>query len=156
MKLDRLPRRITGLNDQLEPPPSVDAIAFKRSCYLVAQMDGGSVEDIDSDLSGRSYYAATLRTSIDHVSVLCHSVYPFVAFVLPGCFGLRCPDLTFVAPVRLAAAFSALTEFQPLDIEWLATDLRPELLVDLAPVELEQVKYWKPQRIGELIFNYWD
>jgi len=27
---------------------------------------------------------------------------------------------------------------------------------DLNSAELEQVAYWKPERIGEVIFNYWD
>ena len=26
----------------------------------------------------------------------------------------------------------------------------------LNSAELEQVAYWKPERIGEVIFNYWD
>ncbi len=67
MRLDRLPRRITGFFDHLETPRSLDASAFKHACYLVAQMDGGSIEKIDFDLTARSYYAATLRTSTDHV-----------------------------------------------------------------------------------------
>ncbi|GAM12185.1 hypothetical protein SAMD00020551_0315 [Mesobacillus selenatarsenatis SF-1] len=27
---------------------------------------------------------------------------------------------------------------------------------DLNSAELEQVAYWQPKRIGEVIFNYWD
>ncbi len=74
----------------------------------------------------------------------------------PRPIGVGVPDLTFVEPVSLAGIFSTLTEFQPLDADWLATEPTPELLMDLGPAELEQVNYWKPQRIGELIFNYWD
>ena len=26
----------------------------------------------------------------------------------------------------------------------------------LSPEELEQIRYWKPQTVGEIIFNTWD
>jgi len=65
-------------------------------------------------------------------------------------------DLQFVDPTGLAAAFSAATELTPLDAGWLASDLEPELLRDLGRGELDQVKYWNPRRVGDLIFNRWD
>jgi hypothetical protein len=65
-------------------------------------------------------------------------------------------ELTFVEPVSLAATFLAATEFQPLDARWLSADLNNELLTGLAASELKQVRYWKPERVGDLIFNFWD
>jgi hypothetical protein len=82
----------------------------------------------------------------------CHA--SVLAFVPPGAFGLT--SLEFIAPASLASAFASMTEFHPLDADWLAADLRAELLADLSPAELEQVKYWKPQRIGDVVFNCWD
>jgi hypothetical protein len=156
MILDQFPPGITGFFDHSEPPRALERSAFKRACYLVAQVEGGSVEVMDLDLLGRSYYAATLRTSTDHVSVLSNSVYPYLAFVPPGSFGMGFADLTFIAPVSLAAGFAALTEFQPLDADWLNTELCSGSLTGLAEGELGQVKYWKPERVGDLIFNRWD
>jgi hypothetical protein len=154
MILDCLPPRITGFFDRSEPPRTLDREAFKAACHLVAGMDRGSVEGLDFGLVARSYYAATVRTKTDHFSVLCNSVYPYLAFVPPSSFSFT--DLEFVAPPSLAPLFSSLTEFQPLDADWLKDDLRPELLANLAPAEMEQVRYWKPQRIGDVVFNYWD
>jgi hypothetical protein len=154
MILDCLPRGITGFFDRLESPHALEAKAFKVACYLVARMEGGSVESLVFDRLARSYYAATIRTKTDHASVLCNAMYPYLAFVPPGAFGFT--DLEFVAPVRLASAFASMTEFQPLDADWLRDDPRPGLLANLAEAELEQMKYWKPQRIGDIIFNYWD
>jgi hypothetical protein len=156
MILDRLPPRITGFFDRAEPPLSLDPKDFKRACHLVAQMEGGSVESVDLALAGRSYFVATARTPTDYVSVLANSVYRYLAFVPPGSFGADCHELTFVEPISLAGAFSRATEFQPLDAAWLATAPRTELLTDLAPVEFEQVKYWRPQTVGDVIFNCWD
>lgn len=154
MILDRLPPRITGFFGRSELPRAIEPKAFKVACHLVARMEGGSVESVDFDLVARSYYAATLRTKTDHASVLCNSVYPYLAFVPPGTFGFA--DLEFVASVSLVCAFANLTEFQPLDADWLRDDPHPELLANLAEAELQQVDYWKPQRIGDIIFNYWD
>ena len=156
MKLDRLPRWITGFFDRSEEPRSLGSKSFESACYLVANSDGGKVEALDFDLLGRSYYVATLPTKTDHVSVLCNGVHPYVAFVPPGSFGGGNSELTFVDPTHLAAAFSALTDFAPLEAGWLSADLTPELLIDLAKAETEQVHYWKPRRVGDVIFNNWD
>ncbi|MBX9644529.1 MAG: hypothetical protein K2W91_10570 [Novosphingobium sp.] len=156
MILKRLPPSITGFFDHLEPPRSVESRSFTEACHLVAQFEGGVVEDIDLSLLGRSYYSATVRTPSDHVSMLANSVYPYLAFVRPHAFGVIIPELSFVAPVRLASSISSLTYFRSLDAAWLETELSTELLADLAQVELDQVKYWKPARVGEVIFNNWD
>lgn len=156
MKLKRLPPNITGFFDKGEQPRSLDARTFKQACYLVAQMDSGIVEGVDLNLLGRSYFAATIRTNSDHLSVLCNSVYPFLAFVPPSSFGFEFPELTFVAPTHLAAAFASATEFQPLEANWLGEDLSSDVLTDLTSSERSQLAYWKPTRIGDIIFNAWD
>ena len=154
MILDRLPPHVTGFFDRSEPPSAVEPEGFRAACHLVAGMEGGSVESLDLDRAARSYYAAAVRTRADHLTVLCNATHPYLAFVAPGAFGFTA--LEFIAPVSLASAFASMTEFQPLDAVWLGAELRADLLVDLASAELEQVKYWKPQRIGDLVFNCWD
>ena len=154
MILDSLPPGITGFRDRSERPRALEPEAFKVACHLVAGMEGGCVESLDFDLLARSYYTATVRTRTDQASILCNAIYPYLAFVPPGRIGFT--DLEFVAPVSLASVFASLTEFQPLDADWLSDDPTPELLANLADADVEQVKHWKPQRIGEIIFNYWD
>lgn len=156
MKLDRLPPNITGFFDKGEQPRSLDPRTFKQACHLVAQMDGGTVEGVGMDLLGRSYFAATIRTNSDHASVLCNSVYSYVAFVPPDALEHGPPKLAFIEPIALAAAFASATKFQPLDAAWLDANLSADLLTDLAPSEREQLSYWKPERVGEVIFHSWD
>ena len=156
MRLQRLPPHITSFFDGGEPPRSLDGATFKKACHQVAHMDGGLVENIELNLVGRSYYDATIRTRTEHLTVLCNSVYPYLAFVPPSSFGPGPTDLTFVKPVHVGSLFSRLTEFQPLDADWLAAELPPDLLADLGRSELEQVGYWKPSRIGDVMFNNWD
>ncbi|HEX8668600.1 MAG TPA: hypothetical protein VF727_09555 [Allosphingosinicella sp.] len=154
--LNRLPRGITGFFGDPEAAHAVDPHAFKRACHLAAQVQNGSIEGIDLNVLGRSYYGATVRTSVEEVSVVANCVHPFIAFVPPGHFGMGFPLLNFVEPVSLADTFAALTEFRPLSVTWLRSELDRELLAELAPAELRQLKYWKPQRIGDVIFNSWD
>lgn len=154
MDFEQLPAGITGFTDRRELPIAVDREAFKSACHLIAGMDRGVVEHFDVDPLARNYSAATVRTKTDHLSVLCNALHPCLAFVRPASYGFR--DLEFVAPVGLASLFAELTVFEPLDSAWLNGTLEPSLLVALAPVERKQVEYWKPQRIGEVIFNCWD
>ena len=154
MNLDRLPRCITGFSDDPAPPDLIGPEAFRAACSLVAGMERGSVESFDPDLLSRSYYAATVRTATDHLSVLCNSVYPYLAFVPPNSFGFTVME--FVEPVSMASLFTRMTGYQPLNAAWLKSDLRPEILADLGPAELKQLRYWRPRRTGDVIFNYWD
>jgi len=156
MKLERLPPHITGFFDSADQPRSLDGTDFKKACHQIAQINGGTVERIDLELAGRSYFGATIRTTSENVSVLCNSVYPYVAFVQPNAFGLGFPELTFIDPVHLTAAFANVTSFQPLDAEWLEADLSSDLLADLTPSEQSELAYWKPKSVGQVVFNSWD
>jgi hypothetical protein len=157
MRLDHFPSRITGFFDRLDPPRSISPNSFKRACYAAAQWEGVSVEGIDLDLLSKNFYAATIRTSVDDVSVLCNSVHPYLAFVPARSFEVGTDlALIFIEPVRLAATFLAATEFQPLDACWLNADVNNDLLAGLAASELSNARYWKPGRIGDVIFNFWD
>lgn len=154
MILERLPRHITGFSNGSKPQSVLDPEAFKAACSLVAGMERGSVERFDLNLLSRSYYAATVRTDTDYVSVLCNSIYPYLAFVPPNSFGYT--DLEFVEPVSMGSLFVKMTKFHPLDADWLRGEPRRDGLVDLASEELKQLKYWNSRQIGDVVFNYWD
>ena len=156
MILERLPQNISGFFDEGEQPRSLDAREFKQACHLVAQAEGGTVDGLELKPIGRRYFGATIRTGSDHLSVLCNSIYPYLAFVPPNGFGLDAPELAFVEPNDLAATFASVTKFQPLDTIWLQTDLSSDALAELAHSERRQLGYWKPKRIGDVIFNDWD
>ena len=152
-RLQRLPRSITGLFDKEGPFRSVDAKSFKRSCHLVAQMEGGSAEAFRLDLSLRNYHSARLITRAERVFVLCNVTYPYVAFSPMEESTHR--DRTFVTPV-FQAAFETLTDLQPLDADWLMSDVTQDLLAELPPWEAKHVRYWEPDHVGDVIFNEWD
>ena len=152
IRLQRLPRSITGLFDKEGPFRSVDARSFKSACHVVTQMEGGSVEAFRSDLLLRNYYSAWLITRAERVLILCNATYPYVAFSPLAESTWR--DRIFVAPV-FQAAFETLTDFQPLDADWLMSDVTRDMLAALPPWEVKHVRYWEPDHVGSVIFNEW-
>jgi hypothetical protein len=155
---DRLPRGISGIFDDAPPPSPVDAKLFKSACHRVATHIGGSVEDFDAGLLARNYYACTLRIPSNPISVLCNATYPVIGFVGAGQYGFR--ELAFLSCGEIGRAFADLTDFKPLDSDFLSAALTAQHLIELAPVERDQVKHWQrcgmAERVGDVIFNAWD
>lgn len=157
MKLDRLPRHITGFfDDKSEAAGPLNFTEFKAACFQVARTAGGSIASFDHDLSGKSFFVATMKHPEGDASVLCNSVYPYVAFVPPGSFDNGAPELAFSQPIYFSSLFLQGTVFHPLDADWLMSAPGEDLLSDLALTEREQVRYWKVQRVGDIVFNRWD
>jgi hypothetical protein len=103
---------------------------------------------------GRScnYLTAIFDTGDVRIAALCNRVHPYLGFVpvemLP--FGPEWP------PFVPGAAFSNWAGFRLLDPAFLNAELRPDMLGALAPSELHQIGYWKPTKVGDVIFNFWD
>jgi hypothetical protein len=43
-----------------------------------------------------------------------------------------------------------------LSVTTLNSPVTDRVTTQLATAEIEQLDYWKPSRIGDVIFNYWD
>ena len=126
-----LPRGITGFGSiNTNPPLFLDEKAFRRMCHALARENGGAVTE-------------------ESVFLLQNIHYPYAAFAQRDASGrfvliqqpewLRLPEI----PVR----FLNLAE---LNQNWRG------LCGELSPEELEQIRYWNPQTVGEIIFNTWD
>jgi len=134
----------------------IPPVEFKRACYAVAQADGGSIEGFDASLISRNFYMATLKTSTDRFVVLCNCIHPYLAFMCFDPAFVRLGCVPFTEPTHLGALFAALTKFEPLDAGWLMSELQDYMLESLTTVEREQVRYWKPTIVGEVVFHNWD
>lgn len=101
-----------------------------------------------------SFHTAVIITSSGCSIVLCHAVLPVVAFVAsPPDDGAPLPD--FTPPPGWAAAFE-MGGFRLLDVDELGMPLASADTSELVGEELEQVGYWRPNAVGELMFNWWD
>ena len=145
-----LPRGITGFGSiNKNPPLFLDEKAFRRMCHALARENGGAVTEVDTDTAVRNFYSAKLSRYDQSVFLLQNIHYPYAAFAQRDASGrfvliqqpewLRLPEI----PVR----FLNLAE---LNQNWRG------LCGELSPEELEQIRYWNPQTVGEIIFNAWD
>lgn len=149
-ELPLLPRGITGFWSANEtPPPFLDEQAFRRMCHALARESGGTVTEADTDTATRNFYSAELSRYGQSVILLQNIHYPYIAFARRDSTGglawtgrpewLRLPD----SPVRVLSP-------DELNQDWHG------LCGELGPEELEQIRYWSPQTVGEIIFNTWD
>ena len=104
---------------------------------------------MDTDTAVRNFYSAKLSRYDQSVFLLQNIHYPYAAFAQRDASGrfvliqqpewLRLPEI----PVRF------------LNLAELNQNCRG-LCGELSPEELEQIRYWNPQTVGEIIFNAWD
>ena len=131
------------------PPLFLDKKAFCQMCHALARENGGTVTEVDTDTAARNFYSAKLSKYDQSVFLLQNIHYPYAAFAQRDASGrfvltqqpewLRLPE----SPVQFP-------RFDELNQDW--RSLRGEL----SPEELEQIRYWNPQTVGEIIFNTWD
>ena len=145
-----LPRGITGFwSVNANQPPFLDEKAFRRMCHALARENGGTVAEVDTDTASRNFYSAKLSRYDQSVFLLQNIHYPYAAFAQRDADGrfiftgppewLRLPERTvrFLSPAEL-------------NQDW------RNLCGELSPEELEQLCYWNPKTVGEIIFNTWD
>ncbi len=152
----QLPCGITGFWMAHDPPlPTFAAQEFTSIGYAVARTLGASV--ISRDLlphPARSYRILTLQTDHECWSLLGHTIHPIIASV-SGAIATYIDTRPFVDLAPLAAIAPEFgVSIYPAQLLNHAVD--PRWLVKLAAVELRQIHAWKPQRMGDIMFNYWD
>ena len=128
--------------------------AFATACHSAARRTGGTVIAAQPAAVTPDFDAVLLGYGDERVAALRHALLNVVAFIrVPGEHVE--PPLAFTDHPRLACTLGE-AGFQILP----AADLRQPLtaadLSDLRAEEHQQVKYWNPVTVGELLFNYWD
>jgi hypothetical protein len=153
--LIRVVRGATGFRGHGDGPlPQVDSVAFKTTCHAVARSIRGTVGEVAPAGITPNFHTALITSPGTRSTVLCHEVLPVVAFVAsPPLTGVPLAD--FTPPPAWAGTFE-LSGFRLLDVAELSTPLAEADTSELAEAELEQVRYWRPSTVGELMFNWWD
>lgn len=133
--------------------PEVTLSDFKAILYPAARAAGAEVGQVAERSVTPNFHQATLRLPDRDVVVLCNSVYPIVAFaespVEPG-------TIVFTDAASLSAVFEAGGRCDVLRKAEAERRVHPSDLAALDPVEREQFEYWLPNRLGDVIFNWWD
>lgn len=145
-----LPRGITGFwSVNANPPPFLDEKAFRRMCHALARENGGTVAEVDTDTASRNFYSAKLSRYDQSVFLLQNIHYPYAAFAQRDADG----RFIFTSPpewLRLPEGTVRFLSLAELNQDW------RNLCGELSPEELEQICYWNPKTVGEIIFNTWD
>ena len=147
----RLPPGATGFH---APGERADVRAFTAVCHHAARAIGATVTGVAPARVAPSFHAVDIAEAGHAVAVLRHVTVPFIAFARPRAGGDA--TLTFVNHPGLAAVLADLTDARALTVDQLGTPLSQADLSALDRVEHDQIGYWKPATVGELLFHFWD
>lgn len=147
----RLPPGATGFD---APGGRTDVGAFTAVCHHAARAVGATVTGFTPAGVTPSFHAAGIAHARHHVTVLRHVTVPFIAFARPLADGDI--NLTFVEHPEFAAALAGLTDTRILTADQLQVPLSQADLSALDRAEHDQIGYWKPATVGDVLFNYWD
>ena len=152
--MNPLPRGVTGFYDHTEaPPPSVDLKVFRALCHRLTRAIGAQLTEPESDEAlVHNYDVTPITFRGESYLIVCNRHEPLlgIATHFDGYDLIRFGDL----PVQLDQV-----DFGPFHlISGVTLNEEPtaELYSELSPVELEQIDYWAPEKVGHIIFNQWD
>ncbi len=149
----KLPNGITGFYDlKVNPPPQVDGKQFKQLCFDIASRNNGKVIDFITPQYPSNFYYAHVEIVGNQFYILLNEHYPYLAFASVVEFG----NVKFINRPVLCEELSFF--YRVIGKDELNVHFNQNLLkqTELNSVELEQISYWKPETVGQIIFNYWD
>ncbi len=152
-----LNRGITGFILSGDPPlATTDERAFFSVCQTVALALNGNIESFEppSKYREKSFSIATLKLADQSLSIILHANFPYVAFAQPILRDQT--SISFVDYPEAELEFQRFADYTILTAEELGTPVWQVDLSNLGEAELEQIEYWKPETVGELVFNFWD
>lgn len=146
-----LPRGVTGFSSSTDTDaPATDRRTVLRIIHEAARAAGGHVTEAEGDPVLRSHWEVQIvRSAAEHVSVLVNRSHPIAAFARPGSFPpsfVDCPDIDLTMGDVLTVLSAADAERAPASGD----------LAALSEAEMHEVRYWKPEKLGWVIFNWWD
>lgn len=145
-----LPKGITGLGQRDNASiPIQDQRLFRQLCYSIARENHGTVLMISCDITGKNFYSAQIKRYHTTFYILQNIYYPYIAFAASIDFG-RIAFIDIPHDLNIPVANIHLLTPSELDQDF------HNLVSNLSESEMEQIRYWNPQTVKEIIFNFWD
>lgn len=135
-----------------------DLTAFRRACYEAARRTGGELTEFRiSHEPTPNFHQAIVAYPDRTIAVVCVRDAPLLALAVPRVIeptsACDSGPLTFVDLPDLAAVLEAVPGFRLLT----ATELDGPIDATKWPgISRPDMRYWRPQTLGEGLFNYWD
>ena len=156
--LMQLRKGITGFCNVDDPPLTKCNLAtFRALCYDAVRMVGGRILNHDrrpNEIEA-SFQMIVLELRGVQRAVLINNHFPIIGFAVPPNDGDTGP-LQFIDCDELGNLFRASGQYEVVSQEELERAVGQNDLEQLLPEEIEQVVYWQPRRVGDVIFNFWD
>lgn len=149
----KLPNGITGFYDsKANTPPQVDGKQFKQLCFDIASRNRGKLIDFITPQYPSNFYYAQVDVLGNRFYILLNEHYPYLAFASVVEFG----NIKFIDRPVLNEQFPSF--YRIIGTVELNVPFNQNLIkkTELNSAELEQIAYWKPETVGQVIFNYWD
>jgi hypothetical protein len=151
-----LPQGVTGIEGRKEGSPSCsDYQAFRGHCYAVAREAGWSVREVlvPRQTIACNYTLAVFASREGVIAAVLNGVFPLLAFASPPTDGQVALD--FADCPALESVFKQFG-YTVLPAAELARPLTREMWQGLTPHEQKHLRYFRPRRVGDVIYNYWD
>ncbi len=147
-------RGATGFWERSDGPlRQTDVASFRSACFEAARGIGARVDE-PAFVGTSSFHAVTITGSVGAYVVLCHAHLPLVAFTdtqpVPGR-----PVSGFVDAPAWAGSFEAVG-LRALLVDDLSAPMTRVDVSELPEAELIQIRYWRPEVLSDLLFNWWD
>ena len=149
-----LPNGVTGFyNSDTNKPPEVERKQFKQLCFYIASCNGGKVIDFSTPQYPANFFNVEVEILGNRFYILLNEHYPYLAF---ASFVDETYGITFIDNPILYEQFSPF--YQVISSEELNIPFNQNMIKNsgLNSAELDQLAYWKPETVGQIIFNYWD
>jgi len=145
----RLPNGITGFYDSNHTKPSqMDSKQFKQLCFTVMLTEGGKVIELKEPENPRNFFEAEIQIFNSKLHILLNEHHPYIAFASSVNF----KDIVYIDEPQLSNEFSKY--YKVLSVEELNSPISKKS--DFSNAEIKQLDYWKPKKVGDMIFNFWD
>lgn len=130
----------------IQPP---DSHHFKELCFMLMMQCGGKVLGFKEPQIATNFFDVEVSLFQKQLHILLNENYPFLAFASH----VEYFYIHFCEEPELNKLFSPY--YRVLGTKELSAplDLKEN---ELDPSELQQIAYWKPVTLGEVIFNFWD
>lgn len=150
-----LPYGVSGFyNSDEKKAPEIDVSKYEELCYGLARDLGGELLEFSDSLYPANFYKADFKLPELNICLVMNKHYPIIAFAT----AVEDMKIGFIDYAKGTKAVPE--EFTVLPAEFLETSM-PESLAEfrgngLNKGEIEQIKYWKPETVGQIVFNFWD
>ncbi|QEE50005.1 hypothetical protein FUA48_10560 [Flavobacterium alkalisoli] len=148
----QLPRGITGFNIQTS-----NTFFTKENVkeFLSGLTYPFIIKDIEQPHHTANYFRITIINTQGNSPyiMLVHECFPFASIIQTDS-PKQITSANFIAiPNDFKESITALTFLEP---EILQQEVNQQHIANLGKTEINQIEYWQPQSLGEIIFNHYD